>query len=124
MTPKEGACVGILEMMRKLNSVSVLLLAAVALTFINSPLYAADKTAPNFIIMYMDDLGWADTSVAMMDGEPLSKNDFYQTPHLEKLAARGIRFSNGYCPDSNLYGVPGQYPIRNDLGENTGPKFE
>jgi arylsulfatase A-like enzyme len=52
----------------------------------------------------MDDLGWADTSVAMMDGEPLSKNDFYQTPHLEKLAARGIRFSNGYCPTPTCTG--------------------
>jgi arylsulfatase A-like enzyme len=91
-------------MMKKLNPISALLCVAVVLTFIISPLYAADKTAPNFIIFYMDDLGWADTSVPMMDGEPLSKNDFYQTPHLEKLAARGIRFSNGYCPTPTCTG--------------------
>ena len=54
--------------------------------------------SPNFIIIYMDDLGWADTSVAMMDSEPESKSDFYQTPNLEKLAARGMKFSNGYAP--------------------------
>jgi arylsulfatase A len=54
--------------------------------------------APNFIIIYVDDLGWADTSVQMMDSEPESVSDFYQTPHLEKLAARGMRFSNGYAP--------------------------
>jgi arylsulfatase A-like enzyme len=60
--------------------------------------------SPNFIIIYMDDLGWADTSVPMMDGEPLSKDDFYQTPHLEKLAARGVRFSNGYCPTPTCTG--------------------
>ncbi len=46
----------------------------------------------------MDDLGWADTSVPMMDSEPESKSDFYQTPNLEKLAERGMRFSNGYAP--------------------------
>lgn len=90
--------------MNKLNPVSVLLCAAITLTIIISPLYAADKTAPNFIIIYMDDLGWADTSVPMMDGEPLSKNDYYQTPHLEKLAARGVRFSNGYCPTPTCTG--------------------
>ena len=36
---------------------------------------AGAAAPPNFIIFYMDDLGWADTSVAMMDGEPLSKSD-------------------------------------------------
>ena len=58
----------------------------------------AASSAPNFIIMYVDDLGWADTSVPMMDSEPESKSDFYQTPHLEELAARGMRFSNAYAP--------------------------
>ena len=57
-------------------------------------LASAASDAPNFILMYIDDLGWADTSVPMMDSEPESKSDFYQTPHLETLAARGMRFSN------------------------------
>ncbi len=54
--------------------------------------------SPNFIIFYVDDLGWADTSVQMMDEEPFSVSDFYRTPHLERLAKRGMRFSNGYAP--------------------------
>ena len=53
---------------------------------------------PNVLVIYMDDLGWADTSVRMMDSEPDSRSDFYRTPNLEKLAARGMRFSNGYAP--------------------------
>ena len=61
-------------------------------------LATAASDAPNFILMYIDDLGWADTSVPMMDSEPESKSDFYQTPHLETLAARGMRFSNAYAP--------------------------
>lgn len=60
-------------------------------------LLAAEK-APNFVIIYVDDLGWADTSVAMMKENPDSKSDFYQTPVLEKLAKRGVTFSNGYAP--------------------------
>ena len=43
-------------------------------------------TGPNFVIFYVDDLGWADTSVRMMDNEPLSRSDFFQTPALERLA--------------------------------------
>ena len=53
---------------------------------------------PNFVIVYVDDLGWADTSVRMMDDDPDSASDFHQTPHLKKLAARGMKFSNAYAP--------------------------
>ena len=71
--------------------VASLLLAAGAV-------FAGNSKSPNFLIVYMDDLGWADTSVPMMDSEPESRSDFYQTPNLEKLAERGMRFSNGYAP--------------------------
>ena len=48
---------------------------------------------PNFIIIYVDDLGWADTSVGMMDCDPESRSDFNRTPRLERLAGRGMKFS-------------------------------
>ena len=53
---------------------------------------------PNFIIVYIDDLGWADTSVRMMDSDPESASDFNQTPQLARLAKRGMKFSNAYAP--------------------------
>jgi len=53
---------------------------------------------PNFIIVYVDDLGWADTSVRMMDSDPDSASDFHQTPHLKELASRGMKFSCAYAP--------------------------
>lgn len=59
-------------------------------------LSAAER--PNFIIIYVDDLGWADTSVRMMDSDPDSASDFHQTPHLEELARRGMKFSCAYAP--------------------------
>lgn len=64
---------------------------------------AAEK-APNFIIIYMDDLGWAQTSVRMMDAEPLSVHNFYETPNVERLAAMGTRFSNAYAPTPTCTG--------------------
>lgn len=60
--------------------------------------------SPNFVIFYMDDLGWADTSVRMMDDEPLSASELYQTPALERLAKRGMRFASGYAPTPTCTG--------------------
>ncbi|MCP4593017.1 MAG: sulfatase [bacterium] len=47
-----------------------------------------------------DDMGWTGTSVQIDDRVPESKSDYYQTPHLERLAKQGIRFSQAYAPGS------------------------
>ena len=67
------------------------------LFFLVSTLPNAGK-APNFIIIYADDLGYTQTSVPMMKDRPELGHSLHQTPHLEKLAKRGMRFSNAYCP--------------------------
>ena len=64
-------------------------------------LWAAALSAverPNIVIFYVDDLGWADTSVRMMESDPNSASDFHQTPHLAALAKGGMKFSNAYAP--------------------------
>jgi len=71
-------------------------LSAFLLLLVSSNVFAFER--PNIVIVYVDDLGWADTSVAMMISDPESKSDFNQTPYLEKLAARGMVFSNAYAP--------------------------
>ena len=51
-----------------------------------------------FIFILIDDLGWTSSS-QLMDGKITnSKSDYYETPQIEKLAAKGIRFSSGYAP--------------------------
>ena len=60
--------------------------------------------APNFIIIYADDLGYADTSVQMMDAEPSTKHDFIRTPGLERLARMGARFTAAYSPTPTCTG--------------------
>ena len=73
--------------------------------------------SPNFIVILVDDQGWNGTSVQMLDTEPLSKSDYHQTPHLEKLANNGMRFSSAYasapvCSPSRYAIQLGQTPAR------------
>lgn len=70
-----------------------LLLAAICLEAVAA---AADR--PNIVLMLADDQGWNGLSVEMAPGMAGSKSDAFQTPHLERLAAQGLRFSCGYAP--------------------------
>ena len=84
-------------------------------------------TYPNFILILADDQGWNGTSVKMMHNEPGSKSDYFETPNLELLAERGIRFSDAYagapvCAPSRYSIQFGKTPARLSLirvGMNT-----
>jgi arylsulfatase A-like enzyme len=52
-------------------------------------------------------------------------NEFVETPNLDRLAADGVRFDNGYtttavCTPSRAAVVSGQYPSRNGVTSNGG----
>lgn len=74
---------------------------------------------PNIILFLVDDLGQQDISVAMLDRTtPL--NQRFRTPNLERLAARGVRFSNAYsaapvCTPSRTAILSGQSPARTHI---------
>lgn len=53
--------------------------------------------APNFVVIYGEGAGWSSSSVQMDDRNPASKSTTFKTPHLERLAAAGMRFANGYA---------------------------
>ncbi len=61
------------------------------------PALAADPR-PNIILLLSDDQDWNGLSVRMHPDIPESRSDFFETPNLEKFAAQGMRFSNGYAP--------------------------
>jgi len=70
---------------------------------------SAKPAAPNFVLVYIDDLGWADTSVEMIQGQENTRSDFYQTPHLQRMADEGMVFSDAYAP------APVCTPSRNSM---------
>jgi arylsulfatase A-like enzyme len=74
-------------------------------------LMAAAKpvTQPNVIFILVDDMGWKDTGVY--------GSDFHLTPNIDKLAADGVQFTNGYsaCTVSSptrASVMTGKYPAR------------
>ena len=71
------------------------LVAILALPFI----LKASKS-PNFVLVYMDDLGWAETSVEMIKGREDTRSDFNRTPNVERLAREGMVLSACYSPSA------------------------
>lgn len=64
---------------------------------------------PNIVFILADDLGWADLSV-------YGQTDF-QTPHLDQLAAQGVRFTQAYansavCSATRFALITGRYQYR------------
>lgn len=54
--------------------------------------------APNFVVILTDDQSWVGTSLQMLPADSRTKSDYYRTPHIERLAAMGMTFSQGYAP--------------------------
>ncbi|MFM7291941.1 MAG: sulfatase-like hydrolase/transferase, partial [Planctomycetia bacterium] len=50
------------------------------------------------VFMLADDQGWNGLSVAMHPDVVGSRGERFRTPHLERLAAQGMRCSNAYAP--------------------------
>ncbi|MBK8092945.1 MAG: sulfatase [Verrucomicrobiaceae bacterium] len=68
---------------------------------------------PNVIVILADDLGWSDTSL-------YGKTAFYQTPNVQRLAARGMTFSRAYsasplCSPTRSALLTGQSPARTGI---------
>lgn len=77
----------------KIPAIALLMLPATTILQAQQP---AQK--PNFILILTDDQGWTSSSQQMDNHMANSKSDFYETPNMERLAAKGMRFSNGYAP--------------------------
>src|SRR5688572_24596655 len=70
---------------------------------------AAQESRPNILILLADDMGYAD--VGFHGGKDIP------TPHLDALAAGGVRCSNGYvsapyCSPTRAGFLTGKYPQR------------
>ncbi|WP_336647431.1 sulfatase-like hydrolase/transferase [Microbacterium sp. MMO-10] len=76
-------------------------------------------TRPNVVVIYADDLGYGD--VGCFGGDDV------RTPHLDRLAARGVRLTNWYsnspvCSPSRAALLTGRHPVHAGVQEILGGK--
>lgn len=72
-------------------------------------LHASEPRRPNVIVILADDLGWTDLGCY--------GSDLHRTPHLDRLAKKGMRFKQAYsactvCSPSRAALLTGKYPAR------------
>jgi arylsulfatase A-like enzyme len=87
---------------------------ALALSALFSPVVVAQSNArprPNIVVILVDDMGWSD--IGSYGGE-------IQTPNLDALAAKGVRFTQFYntprCSPSRSSLLTGLYPHQAGMG--------
>jgi arylsulfatase A-like enzyme len=70
---------------------------------------AGKSRPPNIVFILADDLGWTDLGCY--------GSNYYRTPHIDRLAAQGMRFTNAYaacpvCSPTRASILTGKYPAR------------
>lgn len=51
---------------------------------------------PNILLFLVDDMGWQDTSVPFWN-QKTTNNETYETPNMERLARKGMKFTQAYA---------------------------
>ncbi len=97
-------------MLPKFKISAMLLCASLVLLVSCKAEEKTQKTNPNIVVIYVDDLGYGDVG---FNGATEIK-----TPNLDQLASGGVRFTNGYassatCTPSRYALLTGVYPWRN-----------
>ena len=93
--------------MKRIETISLLSFTSLSLL---TACHQDEKTEhTNVILIYTDDLGWAQSS-------PYG-SDYYHTPNLDRLADNGLRFINAYsaaaiCSPARASLMTGKYPAR------------
>jgi len=90
------------------NRLAMVLLALAAVVVMESRTPCAERR-PNVVLILIDDMGWTDLGC--------QGSKFYETPHIDRLAASGMRFTNGYsactvCSPTRAAVMTGMYPAR------------
>jgi len=85
----------------------ILFLPIVLISFVSTGFAAEPK--PNFIFILLDDMGWRDLACF--------GSSFYETPHIDRLAEEGMRFTDAYaachvCSPTRASILTGLYPAR------------
>jgi arylsulfatase A len=90
-------------------AISTLSVALVVLSTVGLAPHHARGEGPNIVLFLIDDLGWRDLGC--------QGSTFYRTPHIDRLARAGARFTDAYaacavCSPTRAALLTGKYPAR------------
>jgi len=92
--------------------------ALIALPILLLTLVCQAQEKPNIIFFLVDDMGWQDTSVPFHTSQTQLNQD-YRTPNMERLAGKGLLFTNAYacaiCSPSRISLMTGQNAARHGV---------
>ncbi|MEM8954838.1 MAG: sulfatase-like hydrolase/transferase [Verrucomicrobiota bacterium] len=89
------------------------------LCFASLPFTPPATSSPNFILILTDDQSYVGTSHPIIPNHPETASDYFKTLHIERLAALGMTFSQGYAPAASCCPTrraiqTGQTPARHE----------
>ena len=98
-----------MQLTKSLKRRCLLLATCLLLLPLPAPLVAAQHDKTNVVLILIDDLGWKDLGCY--------GSTYYRTPHIDRLASGGLRFTDGYaacnvCSPTRAAIMTGKYPAR------------
>ncbi|MGE4550040.1 MAG: sulfatase-like hydrolase/transferase, partial [Opitutales bacterium] len=80
---------------------------------------AKSTQPPNFVVILTDDQSWVGSSLQIIPEDARTRSDYFRTPHIERLAAMGMCFTQGYSPAASCCPTrraiqTGQTPARHE----------
>jgi len=103
----------------KLRNIVCLIVAAISCSIQAATI---ETPKPNVMLILADDAGWGDLSCYPQD--PANPDAPIYTPHLDSLAAQGVRFTQAYsqnmCSPARAALLTGRFPQRFGFYDNSG----
>lgn len=101
------------------NLFSLILACAIVLSSCQSKDTQENSQKPNVLFILVDDYGYTDCGVL--------GSEYYETPHIDKLAKEGMIFTDGYatcqvCSPSRASIMCGKFPARHGITDWIGAK--
>lgn len=95
-----------------MNVLRIPLLALLPAMMAGPSVASENASRPNVVFFLVDDLGWTDVGCF--------GSSFYETPHIDALAASGMKFTQAYaacpvCSPTRASLMTGRHPVRVDI---------
>jgi len=106
--------------MKRRDFLKAISIGAASLVMPGCAVGAAPKKKPNFVFIFIDDLGWKDVGFTGRIPGSGGPSRYYETPNIDKLADQGVIFTNAYsnapnCAPTRACLISGQYSPRHGV---------